>query len=45
MVATPGPEMIVSEVTDSPMRVLVSGGPDEVQSPQNVQNSEREPEN
>ena len=32
-VASPGPEMIVSEVTDSPMRVLVSGGPDELESP------------
>ena len=31
---TPEAEMIVSEVTDSPMRVLVSGGPEEVQSPQ-----------
>lgn len=39
-VVSPGPEMIVSEVTDSPVRVLVSGGPDELPSPEKPKKQE-----
>ena len=39
-VVSPGPEMIVSEVTDSPVRVLVSGGPDEPPSPEKPKKQE-----